>query len=75
MSGCLAVNLTLTFSSVEGSSLTRAESRTRSLAVVLVLARLAFQFTRQQIDKVAALSRVLRGTDRKSPPGERQDRW
>jgi hypothetical protein len=43
----------------------RVESRTGSSAV-LSLARLAFRFVRQQVDRLAALARVLRGAHRRT---------
>jgi hypothetical protein len=54
--------------------MSRVESRTGSSAAVLAVARLAFRFVRQQVDRVAALARLLR-RDRRGIADDDRDGW
>ena len=63
---CCKVQISPVSGSFEGSLMARVESRTGSSAAVLALARLAFRFVRQQVDRLAALARVLRGAHRRT---------
>ena len=60
---------------VQDSSMPRAESRIRSSAVVGGLARLAYLFVRQQVDRFSALTWVLRGTQQARAPRRPAAGW